>query len=396
MIARSGSTYTSLLLVGAQELKADQALQAPPYRFSVQIPSDIAAGAYQLSAMGFRRPGDYDIFLPVTIDVEPIWQASDDGSHLVTDAPGVSVDSGGVPVMHRSAIAYPREAIAQGTGGIVVVEVTPDWEGRIQGSLALSGPEALRKEAIKTILTWHFARKAGRKPRRITITYDPVEATRSTGLSSAGEIVSLGGPGSSWQAVSGHTLRSINVIALSEDARATLLSSLPIQPGQTADSDALGRSVLAVGNFDHDLKVWWMPAGTEFVMTITPPGFRLESADPPVNRQTTTIEVNARVPQHTPQRIRVAAADQAAKLISRVEPVYPPLAKANHIQGVVRLTAILSNDGRITALQVLRGPPLLVPAAQEAVKQWKYSPTLVNGLPVEVVTEIDVEFFLPN
>jgi outer membrane biosynthesis protein TonB len=396
VIARSASTYTRLGLVGAAELKADQMRQAPPYQFSIQVPSDIVAGVYQLSAMGFRGRGDYDIFRPITIDVEPIWQASDDGSHLVIDAPGVSVDSGGVPVMHRAAIPYPREALAQGIGGIVVVEVTPDWEGRVQGSLALSGPEALRKEAIKTILTWHFAKKAGRKPRRITITYDPVEATRSAGINSAGEIVPLGGPSSSWQVLSGHTLRSINVIALSDDARTTLLSSLPIQPGQTANSDALGRSVFAVGNFDHDLKIWWMRLGTDFIMTITPPGFRLENAEPPVTRQTTSIEVHANVPQITPQRIRVAAAEQAAKLISKVDPVYPPVAKAAHIQGVVRLTAVLSNDGRVMLLQVLRGPPLLVPAVQEAVKQWTYSRTFVNGIPVEVVTEIEVEVFQQN
>jgi protein TonB len=79
-----------------------------------------------------------------------------------------------------------------------------------------------------------------------------------------------------------------------------------------------------------------------------------------------------------------------------VEPEYPSLAKANHIQGVVRLTLILYNDGRVMHVFLVSGHPLLDQAAEDAVKQWMYSPTLVNGTPVEVVTEVEVEFFLPN
>jgi periplasmic protein TonB len=85
-----------------------------------------------------------------------------------------------------------------------------------------------------------------------------------------------------------------------------------------------------------------------------------------------------------------------AKLISKVEPEYPWLAKANHIQGVVRLTLVLYNDGRVMHVLLVSGHPLLVQEAEDAVKQWMYSPTLVNGTPVEVVTEVEVEFFLPN
>jgi protein TonB len=95
-----------------------------------------------------------------------------------------------------------------------------------------------------------------------------------------------------------------------------------------------------------------------------------------------------------PQRIRVGGNVQQAKLISQPKPVYPALAKQARIQGTVRLNAIIGKDGLIANLQVASGHPLLVPAALEAVRQWQYGPTLLNGETVEVVTQIDVIFTL--
>ncbi|MBI4873528.1 MAG: energy transducer TonB [Acidobacteria bacterium] len=95
-----------------------------------------------------------------------------------------------------------------------------------------------------------------------------------------------------------------------------------------------------------------------------------------------------------PQRIRVGGNVQQARLVNQPKPVYPPLAKQARIQGVVRFNAIIGRDGSIMNLQVVSGHPLLVPSALEAVRQWKYQPTLLNGEPVEVVTQIDVNFTL--
>ncbi len=96
----------------------------------------------------------------------------------------------------------------------------------------------------------------------------------------------------------------------------------------------------------------------------------------------------------TPKRIRVGGQVEAAKLIFQPRPEYPPLAKMARIQGTVRLEAIISRDGTIQDLKVLSGHPLLVKAALEAVQRWRYQPTLLNGEPVEVITEIDVNFTL--
>jgi protein TonB len=95
-----------------------------------------------------------------------------------------------------------------------------------------------------------------------------------------------------------------------------------------------------------------------------------------------------------PKRIRVGGSVQKARLARRVQPQYPPLARQARIQGTVMLTAIIARDGSVQSLEVVSGHPLLVPSAMQAVKQWLYKPTLLNGEPVEVVTQIEVNFRL--
>jgi protein TonB len=95
-----------------------------------------------------------------------------------------------------------------------------------------------------------------------------------------------------------------------------------------------------------------------------------------------------------PPRIRVGGGVQEAKLISGPRPTYPPLAKAARIEGVVHLQAVISRDGTIMDLKAVSGHPLLIPAAVAAVQHWVFRPTYLNGDPVEVATEIDVNFTL--
>ncbi len=97
-----------------------------------------------------------------------------------------------------------------------------------------------------------------------------------------------------------------------------------------------------------------------------------------------------------PKRIRVGGQVQSAMAISRPNPVYPPLAKQARIQGTVRLEAEISKTGTIESLKVVSGHPLLVQAALDAVKQWRYKPTILNNEPVAVATTIDVNFTLSN
>ena len=92
--------------------------------------------------------------------------------------------------------------------------------------------------------------------------------------------------------------------------------------------------------------------------------------------------------------LRVSLGVQMAKLVKKVIPEYPPLAKTARVSGVVRLLGVIAKDGTIQNLQLISGHPLLARAALDAVKQWIYQPTLLNGQPVEVIAPIDVNFTL--
>ncbi len=96
------------------------------------------------------------------------------------------------------------------------------------------------------------------------------------------------------------------------------------------------------------------------------------------------------------QRIRVGGNVQAAQLIRKVTPRYPDEAKSRRIQGVVRFTTIIGKDGNIRNLELVSAPLALYKAAREAVSQWQYRPTKLNGNPVEVVTRIDVNYTLSD
>ena len=99
-------------------------------------------------------------------------------------------------------------------------------------------------------------------------------------------------------------------------------------------------------------------------------------------------------PPPPPERVRVGGQVQSAKLLNQPRPSYPPLARQARIQGTVRLEAVISKDGAIEELKVVSGHPLLIQSAIDAVKQWRYQPTQLNGVAVEVVTTIDVNFTL--
>lgn len=95
-----------------------------------------------------------------------------------------------------------------------------------------------------------------------------------------------------------------------------------------------------------------------------------------------------------PKRVRVSTGVATGLLVNKVTPVYPDVAKAGHIQGAVILHALISKEGAVGNLQFVSGPPELAPSAIEAVKQWRYRPYLLNGRPVEVETQIQVNFTL--
>ena len=95
-----------------------------------------------------------------------------------------------------------------------------------------------------------------------------------------------------------------------------------------------------------------------------------------------------------PRTVQVSAGVQAARLVHRVEPIYPPLAKQIRREGRVELRARISTEGRVVSLEVVTGDPLLIRSSLDAVQEWRYQPTLLNNEPVEVETYITVIYTL--
>ncbi len=95
-----------------------------------------------------------------------------------------------------------------------------------------------------------------------------------------------------------------------------------------------------------------------------------------------------------PTRVRVSSGVAAGLLLSKPAPIYPDDAKRSHIQGPVFLHAVIGREGNVSQLDLISGPPELVPAAMEAVKRWRYKPYLFMGTPVEVDSQILVNFTL--
>jgi protein TonB len=114
---------------------------------------------------------------------------------------------------------------------------------------------------------------------------------------------------------------------------------------------------------------------------------------PPVVRRAAPPAAAEPAPVAIP-RLRAGGLVKLAVPIRRVEPVYPDMARKLRVSGVVKLEGVITTDGRIAELRVISGNPLLTKAALDAVRQWLYSPTLLNGDPVEVIAPIEVVFRL--
>jgi TonB family protein len=173
-------------------------------------------------------------------------------------------------------------------------------------------------------------------------------------------------------------LTRISIAGLPDSARSELASRLSLHIGDTLTEQSVAAAREAVAQYDPHLRFNFRvsPNGDSSIEILVPGAASLEpdTADGP--------------------RIKVGGNVQAAKLRSQPRPVYPPDAKQARIQGVVHLMAIIAADGTVKKLEVLSGHPLLVPSALEAVKQWVYETTYLNGEPVEVQTQIDVNYTL--
>ncbi len=277
----------------------------------------------------------------------------------------IVVESGEANLLHRLPIEYPQRAREKRIEGTVVLEASLDDQGLVSDVRVLSGPEELRRAALLSVLGWHYS-KAMALPAKlpVTITFRLNALAGGRGPESAPPLVNqdLG------------ILKAVVIKGLAEPARAELEKRLPVRAGDRLDTELVERIRRVATEMDEHLAVTHHPApdGTTVLIALRP--------SPPEAQP--------------PQRIRVGGNVQASQLIDKKPPVYPPAAKLARVQGAVRMSVTIGQDGRVRNLEVLEGHPLLIPSAIEAVKEWVYKPTLLNGQPVEVLTTVDVNFSL--
>jgi TonB family protein len=164
------------------------------------------------------------------------------------------------------------------------------------------------------------------------------------------------------------------------------LLSIPPFPNRIVDNPAVNHSTLE--NFTEAIGA--ISGGT---LDGVPDGILGEAIPSMIPTPATSEPIRA---EPRPERSIVGGDVQQANLIFRVIPIYPGVARNSHIQGVVILFAIIGRDGAIQELKVISGHPLLIQAALEAVKKWRYRPTTLNGVPIPVETTIAVNFSLSH
>ena len=108
------------------------------------------------------------------------------------------------------------------------------------------------------------------------------------------------------------------------------------------------------------------------------------------------VSTNVAVPQPTPGTLRISQGVSQGLIIKKVAPTYPPTALQLRRQGTVEVLATINKNGAISSIKVLSGDPVLAKSATDSVRQWKYRPYLLNGEPVEIETQITINFKLPN
>ena len=263
--------------------------------------------------------------------------------------PSDSRVSGAGVVLSKNPL-YPSRAKQKRIEGTVEIEVTIAENGSAEDARVLSGPQELRRAALEAVLQWQFKRGTSQAVVRIDfrLTGDGAPAPK-------GKLASIKITDAAPSVI--ETLR----------ARLAHLEGLPVSMSEISG-----------------------------IVNGVAPGFTTGYQTDPATNDVTLVIADSlpAFPKAAGARLRVGGNVQSARLVTKVPPLYPPLAKQARIQGTVRFTTLIGADGHVRELLLEAGHPLLIDSAMTAVRQWIYQPTLLNGNPVEVVTSIDVNYTL--
>jgi TonB family protein len=283
-------------------------------------------------------------------------------------------------LQHRPYVQYPPEALANRVEGDVRLEIEVNADGLVVDARYIDGPLELRRAALRSVLDWHYGSGAVAGRRIVTLGFRLPENRLANGGSE---------PGTPTSQFTLGVLSRIDIEGLSEQGKQQLIERLPIRLGDPLTVEAMREIKSAVARADEHLVVS-IQRGREEGSNET--ALRIFLKENMAANEPPTFKSAAATAQ--PKQIKVGAGVMRMKRLESQRPVYPPLARQARVSGTVKLSALLAADGSVQRLDVVEGPPLLIPAALEAVKTWKYEPTLLNGEPVEVRTDIDVNFTL--
>ncbi|MFZ0285437.1 MAG: energy transducer TonB [Terriglobales bacterium] len=168
----------------------------------------------------------------------------------------------------------------------------------------------------------------------------------------------------------------------------------PIPPGVVKTFDEANADAIVV-NTQTPVPAPPKPATAENIEPASPESV---STDSKSNEQAISglISIPASVPRPGPQTLKISQGVSQGLLIKKVAPIYPQRAMQAHLQGSVQLLATISKNGDISHVKLLNGEPVLAQAAMDAVKQWKYKPYLLDGQPMDIQTQITINFSLPQ
>ena len=375
----------ALLAVAGQRLEADVA-PAPLFLKKRQLAVRVAAVVKeatmsQLNSL-FRftsAAGAALAAVALGVWMFPLQSAA----QALPDDAGITCDAGAT-LLHRPPLRYPAGSNAS---GLVVVEASVGKDGQVTDAHVISGPEELRRTAIENVLQWHYASQ--------------VEAPLAPAAPSAVRVTIQFGSAAPAAVVGRGALRGVVTGDLGRLVVGAAVDVRNTETGAVAHTDS---------GADGSYAFVDLPAGA-YELSIHAPKLRRAVRSNVAVRAGGDVRLDLRLqaepdrasgadvappapPAAPQQRIRVGGNLQAAHLLTKIAPKYPAEAKAARVQGTVSLAVVIGKDGLVLNIDVISGDPLLVGASVEAVRQWVYQPTLLNGEAVEVVTQVDVNFTL--
>lgn len=324
-------------------------------------------------------------------------------SHIVEPAVPVHAPDASAAAAPARALSAPAAKVVptrehdgsqSGTGDPVVYPDFPDLHPKEEVETSRKAPlvavAAILFVAVAFYFGWSALRsgKAGQKPAGT-----PVNSTAPVFPSEPAAPTPTPTPTSSAPAKSAPTPETITkfVVPATEVAPNTVTKS---QSNDSGTSLVTGKAPLQVRSgkrLDHEAGAGDIPdAGP------APSLGAVTSGESGNELSTLVASTPATLPSAAPEAVRISQGVSQGLLLKRVQPVYPSQARQARIEGTVELLATIGKDGSIKDVKVVSGPPILGKVAVDAIRQWKYKPYYLNGDPVEVQTQIALNFKLPN